>query len=90
MNRDELKECFARLERVGFERPARWNDAAEAAKGIDEWVSVVADIDPQAFHDAIGEHIRTARGRWWPVPGQIVALIRSGPMYRVYDPEDDR
>jgi hypothetical protein len=76
-----IAELFARMEGRGYLQPEPWRTGTEAerrravALAIDVWAEDLADVTDDDL-DALGRAYARSGERWWPTPGQLLALGR--------------
>ena len=75
MQRSDALIAFYRLRELGFSPPALWADRSAEEGAADQWVEVIGPDVPRAvFFAACGEYKRGV-STFWPLPGQIRALL---------------
>lgn len=73
-------ELWRALEDAGYQRPPSWQgtDAKDRVRrGLDVWVALTSDLDPQALLAAGLLWLRKDRRGFWPVPGQVLEALRE-------------
>jgi len=94
--RDGIKAAFATLRAGGSEPPPEWaaSDGSarrdEKIRSIDAAEVVLAPITDEALAGAVLAWLQSSRARWWPAPGQLLALAPRAPTgLRLVDSQAD-
>ncbi len=72
MTRGAILKAFRTLEAAGLPRP--YTSAQEVADTVDVWQDTL-DLTDEQLHAAVRAHLRGERSRWWPTPGELLALV---------------
>lgn len=62
---------FSRLEGAGLKPP--YTDAFGCSAAGDVWLDLLEELTDAQLEAAVKEHAR--RSRWWPTPGELLALV---------------
>jgi len=71
---------FSMLEASGFVPPKQiTGTAAKYDFAIKVWAMALDDLTDEDLATAAAHHVQTTSNRFWPVPGELRALVRSDP-----------
>ncbi len=78
INRAAVAMAFATFNAAGCRPP----DSHSTEEGLDfalrVWCSVLADLDRETLLALVVAYLRTPGSKWWPTPGELLALRVSG------------
>lgn len=78
-SRATILQCFGVILGAGISAPKTWDDPATGAQSrdlcLELWDLCFAAVDDVTLRVAVTSYINGRDGRFWPIPGQITALL---------------
>ncbi len=77
MNAETMLAMFLALERAGLRTP--YDDAEGAMQTAAVWLRVFGDLPGVDLGAAVTAWLRSEKGKWWPKPSELLALVPRQP-----------